>query len=113
MGKKSWRDIPLPEINWEVPLGRCRSANHLRASCRIPREGDGSSWNKQRWSGMTLGELADKGERWWQSYAAGGVNIGPKAVELIKLTIDMAASGKDVRMAIDRYIPACERDSND
>lgn len=102
--KPKWRDIPLSEINWEVPLGRCRAAHALRYSCREHQD-------KVRWSKMTLGELADKGERWWKSYSSDGWQIGEKAADLIKLTIDMAAAGKDVRMAIDRYVPTCEREN--
>lgn len=96
----TWRDIPCRVVDW-IGLNdhSYRAARAVWNLCANDRE----------WSALTLGDVADMGERRWRHMPF----IGDKAVLVIKRTIDLAAEGKMVTAkvtAADAYIPACERD---
>lgn len=85
-----WRGIPLAEVNWSLACTESPKVRHLLfRQCRTsPLTGE------ERWSSMTLGDLADKGDRWWVRSVRYG--LGEKGVAAIKRLIDMAAAGLDV-----------------
>ena len=89
-----WRTTPLDRVNWRITASS-RNAMVLFAHSVPPR--DPKYPDGHEWAGMTLGELADLGERKW----ARATNVGVKAVAAIKEMIDRAASGEDVTVGID------------
>jgi hypothetical protein len=105
-----WRDIPLCDIDWRRVIRRGHVAGKLTWLCYEPRTAHPVA-NRGEWAKMTLGELANMGERWWQRYPG----IGAVATEAIKDVIDRAATGENVRRpspdtpAPDAYVPRCER----
>ena len=109
----NWREIPLCEIDWRRVIRRGHVAGKLTWLC-YPEKSDTARGIAHRgeWAGMTLGELANMGERWWQRFPG----IGEVATDCIKDVIDRAAEGEDLRFpsaetpAPDAYVPACERD---
>ena len=91
--KASWREIPLEQIDWDIPkIGATRgSANKLfRHSNKV---GDGP-FQQGDWWGWTLGKLADAGEIQW-TRASG---VGRVGVLIIKEIIDRAAAGENVKI---------------
>lgn len=117
---KSWREIPVHLIDWNACGVSRRSASDVRRESRPEyiwkadgKPGDPGNVRPGVWYGMTLGELADRGERWWRRSAKYG--IGPKAKEVIRRTIDMAAERPESvllpAVAEDAYVPASERDT--
>ena len=89
-----WRAIQLDRVNWRITASS-RNAMVLFAHSKPPR--DPKYPDGHEWAGMTLGELADMGERkWWRT-----ANVGVKAVAAIKELIDRAAAGEDVTVGID------------
>jgi hypothetical protein len=106
-----WRETPLCEIDWRRVIGRGHVAGKLTWLCYEPGSVRNTMDNRSEWAGMTLGELANMGERWWQRFPG----IGEVATACIKDVIDRAAEGEDLRFpsaetpAPDAYIPACER----
>lgn len=97
----TWRDIPCADLDW-IGLND-HSYRAARAVDRLCR----TEWDP--WGSLSLGELADMGERRWRHHPG----IGDKAVLVIKRTIDLAAEGEMVTAkaaAADAYIPTCERD---
>jgi hypothetical protein len=89
-----WRTIPLDRVNWRITASS-RNAMVLFAHSTPPRDPKYPAGHE--WAGMTLGELADMGERkWWRT-----TNVGVKAVAAIKELIDRAAAGEDVTVGID------------
>ena len=97
--KPDWRSIPARVIDWRGQhqlYGRCVYALSLAV-----RE-------KEPWHSLTLGQIADMGERQWRRVNG----VGDKGVEAIKDVIDRAAEGKNITTdgkAPDAYIPKCER----
>lgn len=89
-----WRTIPLERVNWRVSA-TTRNAMALFTHSKPPRDPKYPAGHE--WAGMTLGQLADLGERKW----ARATNVGPKAVEAIKEIIDRAATGEDVTVGVD------------
>ena len=92
--EQPWRLIPLDRVNWRITASP-RNALVLFAHSKPPRD---PAWPEgHAWAGMTLGQLADLGERkWWRT-----TNVGVKAVAAIKELIDRAAAGEDVTVGID------------
>ena len=89
MDDVKWRSIPLDRVNWRLAASS-RNAMVLFAHSVPPRDPKYPSGHE--WAGMTLGELADLGERkWWRT-----TNVGVKAVAAIKELIDRAAAGENV-----------------
>ena len=100
MDDVKWRSIPLDRVNWRIAASS-RNAMVLFAHSVPPRDPKYPAGHE--WAGMTLGELADLGERkWWRT-----TNVGVKAVAAIKELIDRAAAGEDVTIGIDgdSYVP--------
>ena len=95
MDDVKWRSIPLIEIDWGITgcTGHIRSTlfNHSREP-HDPRWPQG-----HQWAGLTLGELADMGEREWLR----ATFVGVLTVGVIKELIDRAAAGEDVTVGID------------
>ena len=106
-----WREIPLCEIDWRRVIGRGHVAGKLTWLCYEPGSVRNTMDNRSEWSGMTLGELANMGERWWKRFPG----IGEVAADCIKDVIDRAAEGEDLRFpsaetpAPDAYVPRGER----
>ena len=114
MTAASWRDIPCDQVDWEVAKISKRITYQLWRQCRSGDPDASFSGNQEDgpWKNLTLGQLANMGERAWQRTA--GYGIGPKAVETIKATINMAAEGVDVLVSStepgrNAYVPLCER----
>lgn len=100
-----WRAIPCRAVQWDiVPNISGRIAGDLYRRCSEPTD-----WFKQhrpeeverRWHNISLGELADQGERQWLR----NTNIGPVTIAAIKFLIDYAAAGHDVTRIKDAYVP--------
>jgi len=99
-----WRSINLSEVVWDTVKGRCRASLELARQSRPSRIDE----SDVRWSQMTLGDLANIGEKAWRNVPG----IGNTAVSLIKDTIDAAANGVVIikqAVAQDAYVPRCER----
>lgn len=119
-----WRSIPLQNVDWYACGVSRRSGHILSRMTKVPYRGphdrplpdnfpNPENGGRGDWSGMTLGEFADKGERWWRRH---GHNIGDVVKEVIRRTIDMAAEGQRVTIiedgkAPDAYVPRCEREA--
>lgn len=100
MSKITWRDINCRVVDW-IGLNdhSCRAARTVSRLCRTEHD---------PWWSLSLGDVADMGERRWRHMPF----IGDKAVLVIKRTIDLAAEGEMVTAkaaAADAYIPTCER----
>ena len=97
----SWREIPAREVDWSLHYTGAHSSprNAIWRLCR-------PDWE---WGDMTLGDIADLGERGWRRMPS----IGDRGVELLMSTIDAAAEGQDVRekKVAGGYVPKCERES--
>ena len=88
-----WRELPLDRINWRITASP-RNAMVLFAHSKPPHD---PKWPEgHEWAGMTLGQLADMGERRWSR----ALNVGVKAAASIKELIDRAASGEDVTLGV-------------
>ena len=92
--EQPWRSIPLDRVNWRLAASS-RNAMVLFAHSVPPH--DPTYSESHEWAGMTLGELANLGERKWSRT----LNVGVKAVAAIKELIDRAAAGEDVTIGID------------
>ena len=107
-----WREIPLCEIDWRRVIGRGHVAGKLTWLCYESKNYRNRMASRGEWADMTLGELANMGERWWQRFSG----IGEVATECIKDVIDRAAEGEDLRRpsadtpAHDAYVPKSERE---
>lgn len=108
-----WRSIPLRRVDWNRCGVSRRAAHAIHWMCRSLRgqqpPENPESLKMGAWGGMTLGELADRGERWWWRC---GYLVGPKGQEVIRRTIDMAAAGDCVTLtgaSSDAYVPKSER----
>ena len=88
--KADWRAIPLIEVDWQITgcTGHVCSTlfNHSRPP-HDPRWPEGHEWTS-----LTLGDLADMGEREWLR----ATSVGAVTVSTIKEIIDRAAAGEDV-----------------
>ena len=108
----TWREIPLCEIDWRRVIGRSHVAGKLTWLCYPPNKT--GIMDRGEWADMTLGELANMGERWWQRFSG----IGEVATECIKDVIDRAAEGEDLRRpsadtpAPDAYVQTSEREGD-
>ena len=106
----NWREIPLCEIDWRRVIRRGHVAGKLTWLCYPPKKT--GIMDRGEWADMTLGELANMGEIWWQRFSG----IGKVATECIKEVIDRAAEGEDLRRpsadtpAPDAYVPKSERE---
>jgi hypothetical protein len=90
----TWREISLDRVNWRITASS-RNAMVLFGHSVPPRD---PKWPADHeWAGMTLGQLADLGERKWSR----ATNVGVKAVAAIKEMIDRAAVGEDVTVGVD------------
>lgn len=95
-----WRDIRMGDIDLDrLPV---------RGKARLLFRDYVSSITGKRYTGehsdLTLGELADRGERWWRVV----LGIGSVGVAAIRDLIDAAARGEDVLKPLypkDRYVP--------
>ena len=108
-GPHNWRDIRCADVDWGVAWVRTGSEAKIRYAIMRMCRPESRHFAAGEWHHLTLGELADRGEREWRS--VGG--IGHKAVDLIKATIDRAAEGKPVTKSApqpDAYVPRCERE---
>lgn len=111
-----WRDIRGDEIAWhENPVSQ-RAGYKVRMMCNgtFLKHNLGSQYRNRDcggWSDLTLGQIADLGEKEWLRCA----NIGQTAVQVIKWIIDEAAEGRCPMMAgsghpaPDAYVPRSER----
>lgn len=91
--EQPWRSIPLIEIDWGITgcTGHIRST--LFSHSNPPRD---PRWPQgHEWVGLTLGNLADMGEREWLR----ATGVGVVAVRVIKEIIDRAAAGENVTTA--------------
>ena len=102
----SWRDLRLGDIDWRVYGWRGLRKSALRDyTCRVT----GRRY-KGDLSDMTLGQLADAGERFWRYE----LSCGPVGAGYMKALIDRAAGGVDLRkggFAPDAYVPRAEREA--
>lgn len=97
-----WREIRCAEVEWHaIPGASKRVGWLLLRQCSPPTEYDDK--NVERWHELTLGRLADLGERWWRHSA--GMGFGTEASKAVKLAIDHAAAGFDVTRKADAYTP--------
>lgn len=91
--KASWREIPLEQIDWDIPsVGKTRGPAHVLFRHCV-KTGDGPH-EIGDWHGWTLGKLADVGEFKW----ARSSGVGRVGVLIIKEIIDRAAAGENVTM---------------
>ncbi len=95
-----WRAIRCSDVQWDLVPGVSGAVKHgLYRQCSPAGQ---YCKNEERWDHLTLGQLADFGERWWRG---NGPHIGPVTIAAIKLAIDAAAAGYDVTRSADAYIP--------
>lgn len=102
-----WRSIPCRVVDWYACGVSRRAARGIHRDCIGFTDATLGPWH-----GLSLGELADMGERQWRRF----ISIGDQSVEVIKATIDMAAEGKSITKpdkAPDAYVPKCERTPDD
>ena len=112
--KVNWRDIKAVEIDWvDNPISQ-RAGYKVRMMCSQIYIERRTSWTRYEcggWSDMTLGQIADMGERAWRRCS----NIGDLGVCVIKWGIDEAAEGRCPMLpgngapAADAYVPKAER----
>ena len=99
----NWRSIRCVDVEWNsIPGFRNRASRPLYCLCRVPDD----IW-KGEWHALTLGDVADMGVRAWSRIE----NVGPVTIELIKLTIDYAAAGRDIQSRKDAYVPRPLKDA--
>jgi len=110
-----WRSIRAHDVDWTAsPISR-RAGYKVRMMCSpIYLSPSGKPWSDTgcgAWHDLTLGQIADLGERHWLRCA----NIGDLGVRVIKWGIDAAAEGRCPMLpasgapAVDAYIPQAER----
>lgn len=105
----NWRDIRCADVDWGVAWAGSAAESKARYTLRRMCRAEEKHRPAGKWNHLTLGDLANMGERRWQSF--GG--IGVKAVDIIKAIIDSAAEGKPVTEGApqpDAYVPRCERE---
>lgn len=101
MGEE-WRMIKCADVQWHaIPGASKRAAWLLLRQCSPPTQYDDK--DAEHWHELTLGQLADLGERWWRRSVR--IGFGPAAVSAVKLAIDHAAAGFDVTRKADAYTP--------
>jgi hypothetical protein len=87
-----WRTIPAPAIEWpDNPISK-NAGYKIEWLCFAPlstSEYD-ARYGRGAWHTVTLGDIADFGERRWDRMQG----VGPKGVEVIKWIIDEAAQGR-------------------
>lgn len=104
LGPDDWRTIRCADVQWDLIPGTRRAVTRrLAIQCSPPTEYVRKHEpDAERWDDLTLGQLADRGERWWIRH---GDHFGTIAVEVIKTIIDAAAAGYDVTRMKDAYVP--------
>jgi hypothetical protein len=102
-----WRSIRADSVDWEMnPISK-RAGGYVRMMCNDIFKWKGSHGvGCGDWSELTLGDIADLGERHWLRCT----NIGPLGVKVIKWGIDQAAIGRHPVLAtkgkaVDAYEP--------
>lgn len=111
-----WRDIRADAIAWDRNPISVLAGHKCRMMCNaiFLNHQVGSQYRNRDcggWSDLTLGQIADLGEREWLRCT----NIGPTAVKVIKWIIDAAAEDRCPMMAgsghaaPDAYVPKRER----
>ena len=105
---EDWRSIPAAAVDWELNPISTRGGGYVRMMCNhIYWRSDKHPTGCGGWKDMTLGDIADLGEKYWLRCT----NIGPKVVLVIKWILDEAASGRcpflaaTGRKAADAYVP--------
>jgi hypothetical protein len=89
--KASWREIPLEQIDWDIPsVGKTRGPK--RVLYDLSRKRGDYSHQIGDWHDWTLGKLADVGENTWLR----APSVGHVCTLIIKEIIDRAAAGEDV-----------------
>lgn len=108
-----WRAIPAKDIAWrDNPISR-RAGRHIEHMCSPywAENGDKHERSWGGWSALTLGAIANLGERYWLRCNS----IGQQAVSVIRWVIDEAAEGRCPMTpssglpATDAYVPQSER----
>ena len=95
---EDWRNIPCSLVDWHClsSINR-RTALLIERQCSEPTKYTREHYPEEaegRWTSLTLGELADRGEKWW---VRRGERIGKACVDAIKSMIDHAAAGYEIR----------------
>jgi len=93
MEPTDWRAIPAKHIEWGDNAISVIAGYKVAFLCHEPSESlraTASPRGYGAWSGLTLGDVADLGERRWLRMSG----VGPKGVKLIKWIIDEAAQGR-------------------
>lgn len=102
MDDVTWRGIPLEEVDWKLTGCTGHVGSTLFNHSRPPHD---PRWPQgHEWVGLTLGDLADMGERKWLR----ATGVGAVAVLVIKEIIDRAAAGERVTTAeagLHSYVP--------
>ena len=102
IGGNDWRQIKCRDVQWaSVPGVSVRVTYSLYRQCSS-HEHDTENEAERKWAFLTLGELADRGERRWHQDLQ---NAGPVTIEAIKLAIDYAAAGYEITRMPDAYVP--------
>jgi len=84
------RDIPMADIDWQTILHDMgRSARPLWRLSRHDPNRTPEDYGNGCWSGLTLGEVADKGEREIRRHNG----VGPTTIARLREIIDMARAG--------------------
>jgi len=109
-----WRSIRAQDVDWTAnPISRL-AGYKVRMMCNpiyIERRTSWTQYECGAWSDLTLGQIADLGERHWRRCS----NIGDLGVSVIKWGIDAAAEGRCPMLpasgapAADAYVPQAER----
>lgn len=104
----SWRDIPASDVQWgDNPISRRAGMAVSRLCRKWGRSEPVSEFSTGAWSGLTLGQIADLGERHWLRMS----DVGATAVEVIKWVIDEAAEGRCPTRIYEPYVPRIERNT--
>lgn len=113
-----WRSIMATDVDWTANPISLRAGYKVRMMCSPIYHGpNGKAWSATScgaWSDLTLGQVADLGERHWRRCS----NIGNLGVKVIKWGIDAAAEGRCPMLlasgapAADAYVPQAERESH-
>jgi len=88
---ENWREIKAAVVDWEInPISK-RGGGYVRMMCSEMFWCELSHPTScGAWSNLTLGCIADLGEKHWLRCR----NIGPKVVMVIKWILDESASGR-------------------
>ena len=84
----NWRDIPARTVDWSI----VQRGNFRSVLWNLSRPLPDQYQNGGAWRDLTLGQIADMGERRWRREPG----VGDVTVLAIKELIDRAAAGEDV-----------------